>query len=314
MPSLIRNSVQQLHGYVPGEQPDDPDIVKLNTNENPYPPSPAVEEALRNLGMDVLRLYPDPVCRRLRERLGEIHGCGPEQVFVGNGSDEFLALCLRAYVERDGSVGYFDPSYSLYPILSAIEDLETRPVTLPEDFGWTMPEDYAASLFFLTHPNAPTSLLFPDEAIRDFCRTFPGVVVIDEAYVDFADRHYMDLALNADRVLVTRTLSKSCSLAAIRLGYAIGPVPLIEALYKIKDSYNVNGLSQAVALAALSDPDWMADNVARIKRTRTRVSEALRTLGWRVLDSQTNFLWAEPAKIPAQKLFEELRRRCILVR
>jgi histidinol-phosphate aminotransferase len=303
-----------MTGYVPGEQPRDGQVIKLNTNENPYPPSPRVAEALAGLDIDRLRRYPDPVCSELRDYLAESHGVDADQVLVGNGSDEVLALCLRAFVERDGTVGYFDPSYSLYPVLAQIEDVATKPVALAKDFQWAMPEGYSASLFFLAYPNAPTGIAYDQDTIRAFCASFPGVVLIDEAYVDFAPVNCMSLVADFDHVLVARTLSKSYSLAGIRLGYAVGPRELIGALYKIKDSYNVNAVTQALALAALQDGDYFRDVIRRIIRTRERMAGALRAVGFEMQPSATNFLWAKPTFMPAHDLFEALRQRRIYVR
>ncbi|MEE9369228.1 MAG: histidinol-phosphate transaminase, partial [Pontiella sp.] len=215
MSNLIRKSVQAMAGYVPGEQPTGDDVVKLNTNENPYLPSADVQDILTMIDIAMLSRYPDPVCMELRKVIAELHGCTVENVFVGNGSDEVLALCIRSFVERDGSVGYFNPSYSLYPILADIEDVEKRPLELDGGFGWQMPADYSASLFFLTNPNAPTSLVYDKANIEPFAKGFGGVVLIDEAYADFADDNCMDLALKHDNILVGRTLSKSYSLAGI---------------------------------------------------------------------------------------------------
>ena len=295
MKPLIRQSVASLQAYTPGEQPRDRSLVKLNTNENPYPPSPRVTACLR-------------------ERIGALHGCAPESVFVGNGSDEVLALCTRAFVENDGAVGYFVPSYSLYPVLADIREVERRPVALGPGFGWVDPPRDSGALFFVTNPNAPTGMLFPGEALRAFCDRHDGVVVIDEAYVDFAREDCLDVALSRPNVLVSRTLSKSYSLAGLRLGYAVGAPALIRALIKIKDSYNVDALSQAVAAAALEDQAHMRANADCIRATRCRVSEALQGIGWEVSPSETNFLWARPAGIPADEAFQRLRQRHILVR
>jgi histidinol-phosphate aminotransferase len=311
---MIRKSVQTLHAYVPGEQPKDANVVKLNTNENPYPPSPHVVAALREFDATRLRLYSDPVCSAVRERAAAMHGCRPENIFVGNGSDEVLALCARAFVERSGTIGYFDPSYSLYPVLAAIEDVATSPVPLPDDFGWATPPPDHSNLFFLTNPNAPTSLLFEKEKIEAFCESFRGVVLIDEAYVDFAPENCAALALSLPNVLVARTLSKSYSLAGLRLGYAIGPAQLIDALFKIKDSYNVSMLSQHLGLAALADAAYFRENVSRIVVTRSRVTAALRDRGWMVLESATNFLFARPPEKPAAEIFNHLRANKIFVR
>jgi histidinol-phosphate aminotransferase len=319
---MIRRSVQALTAYTPGEQPRDPDVIKLNTNENPYPPSPRVADVLAGWDAAALRRYPDPVSGALRDCIAARHGCGREQVFVGNGSDEALALCTRAFVEDDGAIGYFDPSYSLYRVLADIRGVATRPVPLdaacawPVDGAgsWTLPADAACALFFFTNPNAPTSLLCPAGAVRTFCERSDGVVVLDEAYVDFAREDNMALALARDNVLVTRTLSKAYALAGLRVGYAVGAPPLIAALYAIKDSYNLGALAQALALAALEDPAAMRENVARIVATRERLTRGLEALGFTVLPSETNFVWARPRRLGAQEVFDRLRARRILVR
>ena len=313
MNNRIRKAVRELAAYTPGEQPKERDIIKLNTNENAYPPSPKITE-LFNRPLERLRLYPDPVCLEFREALAEYHDCAPEQIFVGNGSDEILALCVRAFVERDGSVGYFEPSYSLYPVLAAIHEVATKPVRLNNDFSWSMPNDYSTSLFFLANPNAPTSIQYPASAIESFCRSCPGVVLIDEAYVDFADYHCVNLALSLENVLVARTYSKSFSLAGLRVGYALGSPSLMEAFYKIKDSYNVDRLAQEIALVAIRDAGYMRRNVERIKETRGCISDELKKRGFTVFPSQTNFLWVKPSMLGAQALFEALRKRKILVR
>ena len=316
MSKYIARNVAALQAYTPGEQPQDRDIIKLNTNENPYPPSPQVIAAVAAFRPERLRLYPDPRAMALRRRVAELHGCRVEQVFVGNGSDEILALATRAFVDNDGSIGYFDPSYSLYPVLADIRGAARRPVDLGPDFAWRMPEDFRASLFLLTTPNAPTAIQYDRAVVTAFCRAFDGVVLLDEAYVDFARDNFMDLALapgNAN-TLVMRTLSKSFSLAGLRLGYLIGPEPLIDAIDKIKDSYNLDMLTQAVGLAALNDLDHMRASVRRIQATRERLSAALTAAGWRVLPSETNFLFARPPDGAAQAVFDRLRAKKIFVR
>lgn len=304
-----------MQGYTPGEQPVVDGLIKLNTNENPYPPSPAVQRAITTLAPELLRLYPDPLCWELRRRIAELHGAaGPEQVFVGNGSDEILALCTRAFVEDDGLIGYFEPSYSLYSILAAIRGAAVRPVALDVGFKWPVMTDYYANLFFMTTPNAPTGILYARSDIDAFCRTFPGVVALDEAYVDFARESCMELALQYENVLVLRTLSKSYALAGLRLGYALGSAPLIAALYKIKDSYNVNRLTQILGLAALEDQAYMRELAARVCRTREHTAAALAALGFRVTPSQTNFLWVRPPRLAAAEFQRRLRANKILVR
>ena len=314
--NLIRRSVRELEAYIPGEQPQDGGVIKLNTNENPYPPSPRVAEVLRVFDAERLRLYPDPLFQAVRRRIAAIHGCTIDQVFTGNGSDEILALCTRAFVENDGSIGYFEPSYSLYPVLAGIRGVECRPVALAEGFQWAMPESYTASLFLITNPNAPTSLAHDKGVIEHFCNNFDGVVVVDEAYADFADDNCMELALGAGNrnTLVMRTLSKSFSLAGIRFGYVVGPPELIQALYKIKDSYNMDMLAQLLGLAALEDLDHMRANVAKIRATRERLTGALRLRGWEVLPSQTNFIFTRPPDGAGAQILAALKAANIYVR
>jgi len=322
MKRLIRKSVESLTGYVPGDQSSAKGVIKLNTNENPYPPCPGVSRIFLELDARRLRLYPDPVCAKLRDKIAAVHGSRVSRVFVGNGSDEVLALCTRAFVENDGYTGYFNPSYSLYPVLADIRNVGKRPVELGADFEWPLnlpenrqtPDKYGCSLFFVTSPNSPTGMLYPKTKLRDFCRRFAGVVVIDEAYVDFARETCMEIAVELDNVLIVRTLSKGYSLAGLRIGYALGSDRLIEALCKVKDSYNVNCVSQEVGVAALSDMEYMRRNVARIKATRGRLNRALADIGYTVYPSEANFLWVKPRGMSAGELFESLRRQGILVR
>lgn len=315
MNTLIRHHVATLSAYTPGEQPTDSSVIKLNTNENPYPPAPGVAAVLQSAACDQVRLYPDPVCLRLRESIARLHGCGIDQVFCGNGSDEILTLCIRAFVPDGGCVGYFEPSYSLYPVLAQASGVDAVPVPLHPDFSWPeIVRDYHASLFFWTNPNAPTSLRCPPEPIRAYAERSTGVLVVDEAYVDFADTDCSELALAQPNVLVTRSFSKSYSLAGIRLGYALGDAELIDALHKIKDAYNVNRLTQEMGRAAVEDQAHKEKNTGRIIATRERVAETLRERGVEVFPSQTNFLWIKPSAVPAPHLFARLREGKILVR
>ena len=317
MNTLIRKSVQELQAYAPGEQPKVAGLIKLNTNENPYPPSPAVAQALRDFPAETLRLYPDPVCTALRARLAAQAGVGPENVFVGNGSDEVLRLVTRAFTRPGGAAAAFAPSYSLYPVLAAAEEVGFRTVPLPDGFGWTEPPaDLDAQLFFLANPNAPTGVFYPLDVLASFCRRFPGVVLVDEAYVDFSGgRNALELAKTLPNVLVARTMSKSFSMAGLRLGWTIGSAELIGALYQLKDSYNVDRLAQAIALAALGDLPWVQANAQKIVATRERVAAELQKRGFRVVPSAANFLFVEPpAGRSAADLFADLRAQKILVR
>lgn len=311
----IRSSLQTLQAYVPGEQPSGDRVLKLNTNENAYPPSPKVFEALGGITADTLRTYPNPIGRDLCGAIADLHGLEPGQVLVTNGSDEGLALCTRAFCEHGGRAGYLTPSYSLYPVLSVIAGLERVEYELSADFQWEIPESVDVDLFFLTQPNAPTGLAMSRKQIETLLQRCPGILLIDEAYVDFADESMLPLLHENDRVLISRSFSKSYSLAGIRMGYLLGSRPLIGALYKIKDSYNTDVLAQRAAMAALRDQSTMLSNVTAIRGTRVRVSKELTKRGFRVLPSQTNFVFAKvPAGKNAETLFHALRDRQVFVR
>ena len=315
----ITESVRKLDPYTPGEQPKAKHVVKLNTNENPYPPSPQCADVLKAFDLDRLRRYPDPVFTALRARLAKIWKTVPERIFIGNGSDEILTLAAKAFVEDSETIGSLDPSYSLYKTLAAIRNVPFIPTPLKDDFTWggkIATQGTPLSLFLLTNPNAPTGTFTPAEVVAAAAKRFKGVLLVDEAYADFAQTNCVPLATAAKNrnVIVMRTLSKSFSLAGLRLGYCIGPEDLIDALYKVKDSYNVDALAQAVALAALNDLKWMRANVTKVRRTRTRVAKELARRGWDVPPSESNFLFVRPAHRPAAELFEALRAKNIFVR
>ena len=309
----ITRNVRKLAAYVPGEQPQAKGVVKLNTNENPYPPSPACAKVLKQFDLDRLRRYPDPEFAALRRALADLNGARPENVFVGNGSDEVLSIAARAFVEDDESIGSLNPSYSLYRTLAAIRGVKWVGVADPAN----QPVKRGISLFLWTNPNAPTGEFAEPSEIAAFARRFRGVVIVDEAYADFARANCMPLAVAAGNrnVVVMRTFSKSYSLAGLRVGYCVGPADLIAALYKVKDSYNVDAVAQAVALAAVRDQKWMKANVAKIVKTRARFVRALASRGWDVLPSESNFVFARPpAPAKAADLFAALRKRNIFVR
>ena len=322
---LVRPLVRGLHPYTPGEQPKIKGLIKLNTNENPYPPAPAVLRAVQKATDARLRLYPNPTAQLLREKLAEFHSCAPENIFVGNGSDEVLALAVRAFVEplsaangSNATVHYFSPSYSLYPVLAETHGSRTNPVPLRPDF--TLPDlsalewDTNAALTLVTTPNAPSGRGYKRSELEQVCKTQRGVVLLDEAYVDFATEYALPLALKYPHVLAARTFSKAYSLCFLRVGYCVGHPELITALDKIRDSYNVNGLAQVAALATLDHLPYYRRNFARIIRTRERLTKALATLGFQVLPSQTNFVLARPPGGEAERWLSELRERKILVR
>ena len=304
---MIAKSVRKLEGYVPGEQPKNRNVIKLNTNENPYPPSPKCAEVLKNFDLDDLRRYPDPDSTALKIALAKLNRTTPDRIFVGNGSDEILALCARAFVENDEAIGSLDPSYSLYKTLAAIRDVK-----------WVGNRtDGKVALFLWTNPNAPTGTLAARDFVAKTAKSFKGVMLVDEAYADFSRDNCMALATAPGNrnIIVMRTFSKSFSLAGLRVGYCVGPKSLIEALVKVKDSYNVDAIAQKVALAAVKDVKWMRANVKKVVATRAKVAAAMRELGWTVNESESNFLFARPpAGIAAEAVFRELRRRNIFVR
>ena len=304
---MIAKSVRRLQGYVPGEQPKSREVVKLNTNENPYPPSPKCAEVLKTFDLDNLRRYPDPDCTELKAALAKLNHTTPEHVFVGNGSDEILALAAKAFVENDEAIGSLDPSYSLYQTLADIRNVPWK----GNELGGKV------SLFLWTNPNAPTGAWAPPEFVAKAAKSFKGVMIVDEAYADFSKGNCMELATAKGNrnIIVMRTFSKSFSLAGLRVGYCVGPKPLIEALTKVKDSYNVDAIAQRVALAAVKDIGWMHANVAKVVKTRERTRNELEKLGWQVAPSESNFLFARPPKgQKAGAIFTDLRNKNIFVR
>jgi histidinol-phosphate aminotransferase len=321
--------VRNLHAYVPGEQPKIKGLIKLNTNENPYPPSPKVLATVKAAVDGRLRLYPNPTAERLREKLAKLHRCKPENIIVGNGSDELLALAVRCFVGPKqnsklsaATVQYFTPSYSLYPVLADIHGAARNAVPLDPDFSLPkLPElkrsrqwDFRAALTFVTTPNAPSGRGYATMELEKLCALQKGVVVLDEAYADFADENALPLAFKYPYVLVARTFSKAYSLCFQRVGYFVGHPELIAALHKIRDSYNVNGLGQIAAGSTLDDLNYYRANFKKIIATRETLTRQLTLLGFRVLPSQTNFILAKPPLFPAKDWLQKLRDRKILVR
>lgn len=312
---MFRKIVQSMAAYVPGEQPRDQRYVKLNTNENPYPPSPRVIEAIRDAAGDGLRLYPQPMADELRERAARLYGVKPENVLVGNGSDDLLAMVVRACVDAGDRVAYPVPTYSLYDTLVALHDGEALRVPFEEDFS--LPEALLrveARLVFLCNPNSPSGTVVPLDAVRALVERQRGLVVVDEAYVDFGEGTSLPLLREFHNLVVLRTLSKSFSLAGLRIGLAFGAQDVIAMLAKVKDSYNVNRLSIIAGAAALRDVRWMEANVRRVQRTREELTRRLVALGFEVPPSQANFVLARRRGGDLGALYESLKRRGVLVR
>jgi histidinol-phosphate aminotransferase len=338
---LIRPLVRKLSPYVYGEQPKIKGLIKLNTNENPYPPSPKVLKAVRAAVDERLRLYPNPTADLLRGKLAKLHGCQVDNLIVGNGSDELLALAVRCFVEPASEGGvprrpnsgirgarpseivqYFTPSYSLYPVLANIHGSEGNTVPLKPDFSMpTVAElkrdrvwNFDVALSFVTTPNAPSGHGYSTRELDALCKAQHGVVVLDEAYVDFAEENAMKLALKYPHVLVARTFSKAYSLCFQRVGYFVGHPELIGAMHKIRDSYNVNGLGQIGAEATLDDLPYYRANIKKVTTTREWLGRELTKLGFRVFPSRTNFILVRPPRFPAAEWLEKLRGRKVLVR
>ena len=312
---MFRKTVESMEGYVPGEQPRDRRYIKLNTNENPYPPSPQVLEALRDAIGENLRLYPRPMADELRERAARLFRLQPQNVLVGNGSDELLAILMRAVIDPGDRVAYPVPTYSLYDTLVVLHSGEAIHVPFPEDFS--LPAELAdvdARMIIVCNPNSPSGTRIAPQALGPLFRRRDRLVVIDEAYVDFADGDCVELLREVPNAVILRTLSKSYSLAGLRIGLALGADGVIAQLAKVKDSYNVNRLSIVAGAAALRDPRWMEANVRRIRRSRDALVRRLTEMGFEVPPSQANFVLARRRGEDLGRLYEGLKRRGVLVR
>jgi histidinol-phosphate aminotransferase len=312
-----RALLADVEGYVPGEQPDRSDVIKLNTNENPYPPSPEVSKALASLDAARLRRYPDPVSKALRDACARRYGLdGADWVIAGNGMDEILALTVRTFADPGDTLLTTYPTYSLYDTLARLHGCTLSAIDLDTD--WQLPPAFfetPARLVFLPRPNAPTGICARRADVERLCRAVDGIVFIDEAYVDFAEESCVDLPRRFDNVVIGRTFSKSFSLAGMRIGLGIANPDLIAEFLKTKDSYNMNLASQAAGLAAIRDYEHMLANVARVKQTRARMRHELLELGFEVPPSEANFVLAFQKGTPsARVLFERLRERGIYVR
>ncbi len=311
--------VNQLDPYVPGEQPQDQQYIKLNTNESPYPPAPAVATTLAAFDCEALRRYPDPESLALRDALAAYHGLARDQVFVGNGSDEVLAHAFQALLQKPAPILYPDISYSFYPVYCALYQIEYATVPLDAEFRIDI-DAYRPGNggIIIANPNAPTGIALPLDAIRRLLvNNRESVVIVDEAYVDFGAESAIGLIAEFDNLLVVQTFSKSRNLAGLRLGAAFAQAPLIEALQRIKNSFNsypIDSLASACALASIADEDYFQQCRQRIIDSRERLADALAALDFAVLPSQSNFLLASHAARSAQSLYLELKNAGILVR
>lgn len=324
--SFERDNIRRMHGYAPGEQPDDADTIKLNTNENPYPPSPAIDDLLNSLRGSDLRRYPPPTAGRFRELAADRHGVPADHVIATRGGDELLRLAITTFVEPGATIAMTQPTYSLYPVLAQVQDCRILEVPLADD--WSVSPDFVeracevqAPLTLVVNPHAPSGHLLDVQSLASIASAVPGVLLVDEAYVDFIDPalNYDSLALvrEFENVLILRTLSKGYSLAGLRFGYGIGQPGLVRPmLEKTRDSYNLDTISQRIAEIALADIEHASKSWEKVRAERARLGARLTDLGFDVAPSQANFLLVTvPGAGPgAEDIYEQLKSRGVLVR
>ena len=318
---LVRPEIAALDGYVPGEQPQSGKWIKLNTNENPYPPSPAVARALAATAAGrTLAKYPDPLATAFRRRAAEVLDVEPDWILCGNGSDDLLTILVRTFVGEGQCLRMPYPSYILYRTLAGIQGAACDEFHYSPD--WTLADGFAApraaggdvKLAIIANPKSPSGTLLPKARIKELAERLPCALVVDEAYGDFADENCLDLVKANERVIVTRSFSKSYALAGLRFGFAVAQPHVIEQLLKVKDSYNCDALSIAAATAAIDDQSWLVDNRAKIVATRRRLTDEMRSLGYDAVESQANFVWCTHPTRPHKPVYEALKARGILVR
>jgi histidinol-phosphate aminotransferase len=321
MSTVFRPAIQKMAGYVPGEQPQLDGWTKLNTNENPYPPSPKVVEAIRNAAEGRLNLYPDASAKAFREAAAEVYGIGPDWILPGNGSDENLTIIVRSFCDAGQTLAYPYPSYVLYESLAQIQGCPVARLPLNSDWQWDKHEAArlrkTARLFCVPNPNSPTGNQWTRNELVELLPEH-GVLLIDQAYADFSTDPNLPADLNdprfEHRALMTRTLSKSYSLAGIRFGFAIAPPELTHGMQRVKDSYNCDAVSIAAATAAIRDQAWMLQNRDTILATRERMAAELARMHFTVHPSEANFLWMQHATHQHARIYEELKSAKILVR
>jgi histidinol-phosphate aminotransferase len=315
--TLFRPEIEAMSGYVPGEQPQTGDVIKLNTNENPYRASAAVDRVIEEVVRRGLRKYPDPLGGAFRRKAAEVLAVEPDWILCGNGSDDVLTIVTRAFVGQGQMLRLPYPSYILYRTLAQIQGARSEEVHFRPD--WSLPDRFAAAsddlrLVFLANPNSPSGTTVPPERVLELAERLPCPLLVDEAYADFAETNCMSLVARNEKVLVSRSMSKAYALAGLRFGYLVAQPHVIEGLVKVKDSYNCDSLAIAAAAAAIGDQGWLAESRARILATRGRLAAGMRDLGFETIDSQANFTWNVHPAQPARPLYERLKQQGILVR
>jgi histidinol-phosphate aminotransferase len=311
----FRDNIEKAKGYEPGFQPKQTDVLKLNTNENPYPPSPAVMKVLAEINAEQLRRYPDPSGDEFRQAAAQVHGVSPDQIMCCNGGDELLTIALRAFCDRNRPAAYPVPTYSLYLVLANLQNCEA--MELPFDSEFNLPPKLAAAgaaLTIVCNPNAPSATFIGVDELASLADELGGILLIDEAYVDFAEENCIRLVKDFDNVIILRSMSKGYSLAGLRFGYAFAQPHLIAGLMKVKDSYNVDAVAVAIAAAAIKDQKYFAENVEKVKKDRERLNEQLGALKFEVPASYANFVLAKSKDRRAGEIYDKLVKRNIYVR
>jgi histidinol-phosphate aminotransferase len=315
MMGYFRANIERAKGYEPGFQPKETDVIKLNTNENAYPPSPAVMEALAQITPEQLRRYPDPVGTSFREAAARVNGVSPDNIMCCNGGDELLTIALRAFCDKARPVAYPVPTYSLYPVLANLQNCKV--IEVPYDDEFNLPAKLTstgAALTIVCNPNAPTGSFISIDELASLADDLAGVLLVDEAYVDFAPDNAARLVKEFDNVIVLRSMSKGYGLAGLRFGYAIASADMMAGLFKVKDSYNVDTVGVALATAAIKDQKYFSQNVEKAKAERAKLSGQLRALGFAVPKSAANFVLAQSNNCKASEIYEQLVSRNIYVR
>jgi len=316
--TYVRPDIASMKGYVPGEQPRGREkFIKLNTNENPYPCSPAVGRAISAVLERGLQRYPDPLGEAFRVRAAAVLGVEPNWILCGNGSDDILTITTRAFVGQGDCLRLPYPSYILYKTLAQLQGAEADEVRFHAD--WSLGDDFSVArprlkLAFLPNPNSPSGTVLPPARILELAERLPCPLLVDEAYVDFAETNCVQLVAQSEKIMISRTLSKSYALAGLRFGFLVAQPQVIEQIVKVKDSYNCDSLSIAGATAAIDDQVWLADNRLKILAARAKLTDGMRGLGFAAVESHANFVWCPHPTLPVRPLYERLKAEQILVR
>ena len=311
----FRENVEEAKGYEPGFQPKQTDVVKLNTNENPYPPSPEVMKTLAQIEPEHLRRYPDPIGDKFRQAAAKVNGVSADCIMCCNGGDDLLTIAFRAFCDNSRPVAYPVPTYSLFPVLAKLQDCKA--IEIPFDKEYNLPAKLTgtnAALTIVCNPNAPTGTFVTIEELASLADELSGVLLVDEAYVDFAEQNCSGLVKDFDNLLILRSMSKGYSLAGLRFGYAIAQPELIAGLMKVKDSYNIDAVAIAAATAAIKDQDYFKENIEKVKAERRRLTAELKALKFEVPDSAANFVLAKTKNCKASEIYDKLAKSNIYIR